>query len=125
MLVDRKTGIWEGGRFQLAEKCGLKPTTTYATLKRLKKHKMMTLSSNNKYSTISIVNWHKYQGNGDSTDDNTMTTRRQQDDTLTRSKEVKNKRIKKDFEETSRNPKYREWCFTKKDIPFREWLIKY
>jgi len=90
LLVDRKTGIWEGGRFQLAEHCGLKPTTFYAASARLIKAKMMTLRSNNKYSTYLVSNWSKYQGNGDSSDDNKMTTRRQQDDTLTRSKEVKN-----------------------------------
>jgi len=90
LLVDRKTGIWEGGRIQLSEYCGLKPTTSYAASMRLVKAKMMTLRSNNKYSTYTVSNWSKYQGNGDSNDDNKMTTRRQQDDTLTRSKEVKN-----------------------------------
>lgn len=93
LLVDRKTGIWSGGRFQLAEYCGLKPTTSYAASMRLVKAKMMTLVSNNKFSTYSISNWYLYQCNNDNTDDNKMTTRRQQDDTLTRSKEIKNKEI--------------------------------
>lgn len=127
LLVDRKTGVWEGGRFQLAEHCGLKPTTSYAASMRLVKAKMMTLSSNNKYSTYSVSNWLKYQGNDDNNDDNKMTTTRQQNDTLTRSKEIKNKRNKerKDFEETSRNAYYREWCFTDRSLPFKVWLDKY
>jgi len=91
LLVDRKTGVWEGGRFQLAEHCGLKPTTTYGASMRLVKAKMMTLRSNNKYSTYIVSNWESYQQVGNNNDDNKMTTSRQQDDTLTRSKEVKNK----------------------------------
>lgn len=89
MIVDRKSGEWEGGRFQLAEYVVLNPNTLYKSLKRLEKAKMVTLRSNNRYSTISIVNWHKYQGNGNSCGNNEVTTDEQQSNTLTRSKELK------------------------------------
>lgn len=61
MLCDRQTGRWEGGRFQLAEFCGLNPNTTYSAIKRLEKEEMLTLSSNNRFTTFYICNWIEYQ----------------------------------------------------------------
>lgn len=90
-LVDKDTGKWSGGRFQLAEITTLKPTTTYQALKRLKKAKMLTLSSNNKYTVIYICNWSSFQRINDTSNDNRMTTNGQQNDTLTR---IKNKEIR-------------------------------
>lgn len=90
-LADKKKGEWAGGRHQLAEKVGLKSTTTYQALKRLEKAKMVTLSSNNKYTVIHLCNFKKYQQVDDRLDDNQMTTRRQPDDTLTR---IKNKELR-------------------------------
>ena len=92
LLVDKTKATWSGGRFQLASVSGLKPTTTYQALRRLEKAKMVTLVSNNKYSTITICKWKEYQSANDNKSDNKMTTGRQQDDTLTR---IENKRIKK------------------------------
>lgn len=87
LMVDKHSGKWSGGRFQLAIIMELKPTTIYQALQRLEKSKMVTLSSNNKYTTISICNWSKYQYLSDNADDNKMTTNRQQNDTLTRNTE--------------------------------------
>lgn len=64
MLCDHDSGTWKGGRKQLAAICGLNHNTTYSAIKRLKKHKMITLSSNTNYSTISICNLDKYSING-------------------------------------------------------------
>jgi hypothetical protein len=62
LLVDRRTGKYRAGRFQLSEITGIKPGTLYDALARLeKKYKMATLETNNKYTTISIVNWNQYQ----------------------------------------------------------------
>lgn len=83
LLVNKETGQWEGGRFQLAEWCGLKPITTYKSLKRLKKHKMVTQVSNNRFSIISICNWHKYQLDGNNVGNNTVTTGEQLGNTTT------------------------------------------
>lgn len=83
LSVDKKTAEWSGGRYVLADLCGLKPTTTYQALKRLEKAKMVTLSSNNKYTSIRICNWKKYQGNGDTSNDIKVTSNGHQDDTIT------------------------------------------
>lgn len=100
LLCNRHNGVWEGGRFQLSKFCSLKPTTTYQALKRLEKEKMVTLTSNNKYTIIYISKWIEYQSGDDTSerqqDDNRMTTKRQQNDTLTISKK-KELRSKKDM----------------------------
>lgn len=87
MVCDSKTGTWEGGRFQLAELCKMNANTLYKALLRLQKAKMVTLSSNTKYTKIYICNWSKYQSGGNrlgNTPSNTPSN------TLTRSKELKN-----------------------------------
>ena len=93
LLVDRKTGIWSGGRFQLAEYCGLNPSTIYRVSKRLENAKMVTLTANNKFSTYLISNWQTYQGDANSTSNNQRTTSEQQANTLTRSKELRSKEV--------------------------------
>lgn len=60
-LVDRRTGSYTSGRFKLAALMNLKPSTTYKVLKRLEKHGMLNIKSNNQFSTIHICNWDKYQ----------------------------------------------------------------
>lgn len=84
LIADKKTAEWSGGRYVLADLCELKPTTAYQSLKRLEKAKMVTLSSNNKYTSVRICNWSKYQGTDDTSNDIKMTSRRHQDDTITR-----------------------------------------
>lgn len=93
LTVDRKTGSYDIGRFQMAELTGLKPTTAYAASARLCKAKMMTQVSNNRFTTITICNWAKYQGYDDNYDDNKMTTNRQQDDTKQEAKKLRSKNI--------------------------------
>lgn len=99
MLVNRHTGEWQGGRFVLSDFCAMNPNTTYAALKRLEKEKMITLSSNNKFTTISICNWFQYQSddntNRQQPDNNQITTGQQPDNTITRIKKEE-LRIKKD-----------------------------
>lgn len=99
LLVDKDTGQWSGGRFQLAQQVGLKKGSTYKTLKRLESRAMVTLSSNNRYTTISICNWGKYQHNSSHDSRATVTTESQQGHTLTRreNKEERNIYTKKWF----------------------------
>lgn len=60
--VDKKTGAYRVGRFMLSESLKINPNTVYKALKRLEKiYKIVTLSSNNKYTTISLLSWAKYQ----------------------------------------------------------------
>lgn len=85
LIVNKSTGSWSGGRHQLAMADGvIKPTTIFKALKRLEKAKMVTLVSNNRYSTIYICNWKEYQSVGNSSSNNKVTTKEQPSNTLTR-----------------------------------------
>ena len=98
-ISDYKTGKWSGGRFQLAEFAKMKSSNTYKALKRLEKIKMVTLRSNTKFTTISISNWAKYQGDSNSNSNNKVTTSpKSSNNKVTLSKELKNntKEIKKE-----------------------------
>lgn len=60
--VDKKTGELKLGRFAASKELNLNPNTFYKALKRLeKKYKMVTLTSNNQYTKVSLLNWAKYQ----------------------------------------------------------------
>lgn len=94
LKVDRKTGRKIIGRFWASEELGMKPGTFYDALTRLDtKWKMATLTPNNKFTEVSLTNWHKYQ-NDNNTPNNKTTTSQQQDNTL---QEDKNKELKKDI----------------------------
>lgn len=96
MSVDYKTGKYTSGRNRDAMFLRIKPTTFYQALLRLSRNwKSIDIKSNNKFSTISILNWHKYQHTDDTSNDIKLTTNRQQNDT---NQEVKNIRIKEERE---------------------------
>lgn len=60
--VDKKTGEFRTGRFIIAGSLKLNPNTVYNVLQRLeKKYLIINNKTNNKYSTISLLNWAKYQ----------------------------------------------------------------
>lgn len=93
LLIFCKDGVWEGGRFQLSECCNLKDGTTYKAIKRLEKAKMVTLSSNNKFTKVEINNWHKFQDTVTLSGNNKVTTKSQQSNTINKNiriKELKN-----------------------------------
>jgi len=89
LLVNKKTGKWSGGRFQLSKISFLKSSNTYKALKRLQKLKIVTLRSNNQYTTISICNWLLYQGNS-----NTKVGQRSNNGVTTEGHSNKNKELK-------------------------------
>lgn len=90
---DYKTGKMISGRFWASEILRMKPITYYRVLKRLeKKHDLVTLSSNNKNTIISVNKWHLYQQDSNNKVNNKVTTNEQQSNT---NQEVKNIRIKK------------------------------
>jgi len=100
LIVDTKTGSWSGGRFQLSEAYGdINPSTLYKALLRLENAKMVTLSSNTRWTKVSICKWSEYQSNGNTKrsqpSNNQVTTSSQPSNTLTRSKEVRSKNITK------------------------------
>lgn len=86
--VDKITGKTTISRFKSGEFLRLNPNTFYSVLQRLeKKHKIINIKSNNKFTEISLLNWAKYQSANlvDNTlDNNATTTRQQRDNTYTR-----------------------------------------
>lgn len=91
LIADYKTGKAITGRFWASELLGIKPRTFHKGQKRLQeKYDLVTLSSDNKKTTIFINNWEKYQNSSDTYDDNKVTTKGQQSDT---NQELRNKNI--------------------------------
>lgn len=92
VLLACNKGRYTCGRFQMADELGLKPCTFYKALNRLaKKWKMVTLNSNNRFTEIIVINWHKYQGDkhiGNTSSNNAVTTQSQRGNTVLR---IKNK----------------------------------
>lgn len=64
LIVDKNTGDWSGGIYQLASIMVMNPNTIYKSLKRLQKNGMISHVGKNKYSVISICNWSEYQCDG-------------------------------------------------------------
>lgn len=100
--VDHKTGRYITGRFKLSELTNLPPTTAWDALKRLEKAKMAVIKSDNKKSTITICNWHKYQGNADSPTVIKPTSNRHQTDT--KQEVIRKKEIPKGISADNRDP---------------------
>ncbi len=97
--VDYKTGKMISGRFFASKILNIKPRTFHKALSERCQHryKLVTLSSDNKKTIISVNNWDKYQLSSDSSSDKLVTSKGQQSDTI---QEYKNKRI----EEKTKNP---------------------
>lgn len=100
LSVDKDTGKWKAGRFLIAELLGMKSGTVYKTLQRLeKKYKMVTLSSNNRFTEITVLQWAKYQHSSQSVTqvgNNKVTTKEQQSNnkvTLNKNKRIRELRI--------------------------------
>lgn len=90
-----KTGRGSIGRFTDSARVKMKPITFYKVLSRLqKKYDLVTLNSNNKYTSFSLLNWAKYQSSTSrvtQSSNNKVTTKEQQSNTL---QEYKNKEIR-------------------------------
>jgi DNA-binding transcriptional regulator YhcF (GntR family) len=81
LIVDHKTGCRDYGRFQVARELDMNPNTLYKAIKRLENAKMVTQESNNRFTVLSIVNWHDYQSNDNKAGNNKVTTKEQQSNT--------------------------------------------
>jgi len=96
LSVDRHTGKYTTGRFMLAEAVGMDESTVYKVLKRLeKKWKVVTLSSNNKYTEISLIHWDIYNPASETVTQSgstKVTTKEQQSNTK---QEVEKKEVEK------------------------------
>ena len=93
--VDRKNGHKRIGRFWLSEELGLNASTFYKALQRLsKKYKVVTLSSNNKSTEISLIHWDKYQSNGHTVTPLVTTKEQQSNNKVTLYKNIRSKEYK-------------------------------
>jgi hypothetical protein len=62
MSVDKDSGEMKTGRFWAAARLGYNPSTYKNIIGRLsKKYQLITTTGTNKYTTIRVVNWSKYQ----------------------------------------------------------------
>lgn len=98
LTVDRGTGEMTLGRFWASEYFKMNPSTFYKALRRLeKKYKVVTLTSNNKYTTVKLLNWTKYQSGKETVTqagNNKVTTDSQQSNNkVTHIQEVKNREL--------------------------------
>lgn len=60
--VDKDTGKMTVGRYRVCDELGINPSTYYKVLQRLeKKWGIITTQSTNKWTTVCIVKWSKYQ----------------------------------------------------------------
>lgn len=60
--VDRNTGKMTLGRYRVCDELGINPSTYYKVLQRLeKKWHVITTQSTNKWTTLYVDNWSKYQ----------------------------------------------------------------
>jgi hypothetical protein len=91
ICVDYKTGKMVSGRFWAADELKMKPRTFHKALtERLRdRYDLVTLSSDNKNTTIYVKNWKKYQQFSDTSSDTSVTPKGQQSDTKQEDKEVK------------------------------------
>lgn len=95
MSVDRNTGKYTTGRFMLSDALDMNANTVKDVLKRLqKKYQVVTIKSTNKFSTIQVLNWGKYQVSSPQEDTTSVTnktpTKHQQNTTK---QEVENREV--------------------------------
>jgi hypothetical protein len=95
------SGQFYTGRFNASEELNMKPSTAWKYLQILKKNQSIDIKSNTKFSIVTVVNWELYQPpieNRNSTCDNKITTKEQQNNTNKKDKKEKNeKKLYKDF----------------------------
>lgn len=105
LKVNKKTGEYTTGRYVGSDQLGINPSTFRDALYRLeKKYKIATLTSDNKKTTVSLLNWAKYNSFGKPTtqgDDIKTTTRRHQNDTKQDIKTIDIKTIGKPIQQTA------------------------
>lgn len=102
--VKLEAGQFITGRFEGAEGCSMKPSTFWFWLQRLKELGNVDITSDNKSSIVTVINWNRFQVNesdlqsgqeqSDSVLDNNVTTIEQQPNT---DKNDKSHRMKEDI----------------------------
>ncbi len=103
MMVGREKGQWAGGRHQLGELMNLNHRTLYGVLIRLERQQLISIESNNRYSTITICNWNKYQSTDNNQKDLNSTARQQPRNNHATTTQHSNKNKKENKKEKSTN----------------------
>lgn len=92
-------GQFPTGRKKISKDLGISENKIYRALNYFENEHQIKQQKNNKFTVITILNWHKYQGNGTTNEqqneqqiDNKSTTNRQQIDTNKNDKNVKNEK---------------------------------
>ncbi|MBD7984441.1 replication protein [Sporosarcina sp. Sa2YVA2] len=109
-LVELAPGQFVTGRISLAEEFNkgviaskkLSDITLWRKLKFLEKIQMLNIKTTNKYSVVTVINWHEYQ-DGEQQMNNKRTTNEQQMNTNNNSNNINNKNMspKQVYDETS------------------------
>lgn len=89
---NRPQGCVVTGRDKIANTLGGNSSTVYKALKRLESNNMIEVSVTGRRSVINICNWDKFQANGNTSSNNSVTTKEQQSNPLNKNK-IKNKNI--------------------------------
>jgi len=103
LLVGREKGQWSGGRRQLAQQLNVKDRTLYQVLIRLKRNHLITIESNQRFSTYTICNWHKYQDNDNHKKEKETTTAQPQRNHSATTAQHSNKKKNKEKEKEDTN----------------------
>ena len=125
LIVDRNTGKWSGGRFQLAKIAKLKNSSTYKALLRLQKLEIVTLKSNNRFSTIYICKWKEYQPDSNTKLGQQSNNKAIKEEHSYKNIKNKNKEYSKNLLQNSSNPIYREYMICNSELEFEEFVKNY
>lgn len=94
-----KAGQLITGRKALARKTKINESQVYKILKYLETEQQIELQSNNQFTTVTILNWQKYQGNGtteyeenEQPSNSDVTTTQQPSNTYKNDKNIKNEK---------------------------------
>jgi len=116
-------GEFATGRESASSELGISGSAWYRAIKRLQKLRCIELKANNRFTIISIVNWHKYQAeshNKRTTDgqqaDSGRTTSEQQADTIEEGKEGLEGKNSLSISSHGKSEKFREY--------WDKWLTK-
>lgn len=92
LMADRRTGQVTYGRFQIAHRLRIHPSSVYRALQKLEKLKIIEQQSNNKRTTSTITNWFKYQANRTSDSEGANSTSRESEQQSNTKQEYRNKK---------------------------------
>lgn len=97
-IIKLKPGQFITGRLQLSQETGIKSSTTRDILRFFEKQHQIRQQTTNKFTIVTIVNWHQYQIKPDNKTDNKGSNPQQPPDTAYKDKNFTKKKEKIIFE---------------------------